>query len=470
MAGLVLVGAEATVPPARAGAVSTPGDLLVYYGWPSLINGASGTAAAAAELGRYGFVVLGAGVERPAHPDHVGTVSVLADPAMAGTFVFGYVNLGVATENLSIEEVQRRIDDWRAAGADGVLLDEYGYDFGTSRERQNAAVEYAHRLGMPVLANAWFPADAFDNALDAVHNPVGLPTRLGASDFYLFESHRIMLGQYVPEETWRAKADQVAVYRAGLGFSILSVTTNGPSDSYSEGQFFSSWDSAATYEHVATGWGEYLFSADDGLAPFRTRPSAVTPVAPGAGDTGSHSGGEAVPPDAEGDDDGASPSSGGALLPAVCAGVEATVVGTPGDDVLVGTEGPDVMAGLGGKDVIEGTGGDDLICGGGGDDTISGGSGADRLVGGPGADRLSGDAGDDLLRGNGGDDRLTGGAGDDRLFGGAGSDEALGGAGNDHLFGQGGSDRLLGGPGVDRAVAGPDPDTCDAERIFTCEA
>jgi serralysin len=46
----------------------------------------------------------------------------------------------------------------------------------------------------------------------------------------------------------------------------------------------------------------------------------------------------------------------------LCQGLEPTILGTSGDDVLVGTPGRDVIHGLGGNDVIDGGGGDDVIC------------------------------------------------------------------------------------------------------------
>lgn len=101
------------------------------------------------------------------------------------------------------------------------------------------------------------------------------------------------------------------------------------------------------------------------------------------------------------------------------AGEPATIVGSPGDDVIEGTPEPDVISGLGGDDVIKGLGGYDRICGG---------RGADRLVndtadvahGGPGPDLIKGgssqwgNAGDDLMRGHA---TFRGGAGDDRIVG-----------------------------------------------------
>jgi predicted extracellular nuclease len=98
----------------------------------------------------------------------------------------------------------------------------------------------------------------------------------------------------------------------------------------------------------------------------------------------------------------------------LCAGLEPTIVGTEGDDVLTGTDGPDVIMGLGGDDVIKGLNGVDVICGGAGDDQISGGNGDDILLGGFGAD---------LVVGGNGDDDLIGGPGTDQLIQGRGSGE-----------------------------------------------
>lgn len=116
---------------------------------------------------------------------------------------------------------------------------------------------------------------------------------------------------------------------------------------------------------------------------------------------------------------------GVAGTPAIAAGEEvakcgrwvATIVGTPGDDVIVGTPGRDVIKGLAGNDVIRGLGGADIICGGAGNDTIYGNIGHDRLFGG---------AGDDELRGARGHDRIFGGPGTDSLWGGLNADVCIG--------------------------------------------
>src|SRR4051794_33210814 len=63
----------------------------------------------------------------------------------------------------------------------------------------------------------------------------------------------------------------------------------------------------------------------------------------------------------------------GASVPAAaadapsCQGLPATIVGTPGDDVITGTPGPDVIVGLDGRDEIHARAGDDVVCAGPGD-------------------------------------------------------------------------------------------------------
>jgi hypothetical protein len=106
-----------------------------------------------------------------------------------------------------------------------------------------------------------------------------------------------------------------------------------------------------------------------------------------------------------------------------CHGRRATIVGTPGDDVLEGTGAADVINGRGGADTIRARGGADLICGGAGNDVINGG---------PGKDEVWGGSGNDVVRGGGNNDRILAGRGNDRVWGNAGQgDFVAGGIGSD---------------------------------------
>ena len=184
------------------------------------------------------------------------------------------------------------------------------------------------------------------------------------------------------------------------------------------------------------GFDDYGFGSDTGTVN-------VTVVAPGTPLPGGGGGSGAIPK---------------------CAGKTATVIGTPGNDVIFG---------IGNDDVIVGLGGNDRIRGGAAADTMCGGSGRDLLVGLGGADRLSGNSGPDRVSGGRGNDRLSGGSAADRVSGGSGRDRLSGDRGNDRLSGGRGPDRLFGGAGRDRLSGGPSRDVCRGgkgrDRAASCE-
>lgn len=256
-----------------------PGELLIYYSYPSMINGASTNGEAAIEFGCYDIAIIGDGLQdgpgdpNP-HPDHANTIQIMSDPATADTLFFGYIDLGVTTNNHSLAEIERRVDAWQQMGIDGIFLDDFGYDFDVTRTRQNSAVDYIHSKALPVCANGWTPDDVFG---DQVHpkNPTGLPTSLGADDYYLSESHQVQEGVIVDETTWQTKANSLLVYQSQLEFKVISNTTPDSLNTYDEDKFFYAWYSAALYGHTATAWGELDYSASTALAPFRDRPSEL---------------------------------------------------------------------------------------------------------------------------------------------------------------------------------------------------
>ena len=138
-----------------------------------------------------------------------------------------------------------------------------------------------------------------------------------------------------------------------------------------------------------------------------------------------------------------------------CEGLDATISGTAGNNVLTGTDGVDVIVGMGGNDKITGKSGNDVICGGDGTDTLDGGGGNDRLGGGSGADTVDGGSGNDTLTGGSGNDTLNGGSNNDTLDGEDGTDKLSGGSDKDKLTGGTGSpDRCDGGSGTDTGGAG----------------
>jgi hypothetical protein len=91
-----------------------------------------------------------------------------------------------------------------------------------------------------------------------------------------------------------------------------------------------------------------------------------------------------------------------------CRGLDPTILGTSGPDVLVGTPGRDVIQGLEGPDTIRGKAGRDVICGGRGDDLMKGGKGNDILKGLRGDDAYRAGSGNDLCIPGPGEDTYRG--------------------------------------------------------------
>jgi uncharacterized repeat protein (TIGR01451 family) len=122
----------------------------------------------------------------------------------------------------------------------------------------------------------------------------------------------------------------------------------------------------------------------------------------------------------------------------VCAGLNATIIGTIDNDTLSGTQAADVVVLFAGNDAFNGRKGNDVVCGGDGNDTLQGDQGLDLIFGEGGTDVLDGGQDADTVDGGAGNnDRVEGGNDTDTIGGGAGTGDFCG--------GNGGTDAFLGG-------------------------
>ncbi len=161
-----------------------------------------------------------------------------------------------------------------------------------------------------------------------------------------------------------------------------------------------------------------------------------------------------------------------------CDGHLATIVGTPGDDVIVGTPGNDVIMGLAGDDIIDGNGGCDIICTGAGSDVVTTGSGNDMIHGEGGYDKINagdgnntidadfGSEGDIITTGNGNDfillgdgiNKINAGDGVNTITTGSGADKITTGIGNDIINAGDGNNQINAGDGANRITTGSGDD------------
>jgi len=205
--------------------------VLVYYSTPQGVNGVWDDTAAARVFAQYDYVVFGGSIANPSDGYYPSTVNIInkIHGLNPNTKVFGYVDLGVKTNNYPMSTLQVKIDMWKTMGVNGIFLDDAGYDFYVPRTRLNDTLDYIHGKGLSAVVNAWNPDDVMGNAVDSVYNPNGASTHIGARDFYFMESFLVNTKAYANTDHYallyrvKRKADKAVQYRKALGVKLLSI-------------------------------------------------------------------------------------------------------------------------------------------------------------------------------------------------------------------------------------------------------
>jgi len=255
--------------------VHKPHRLLVYYGYPSLINGAAGNIARAVKVfSTYDTIVLGDGLEfadidpqrKPAgvgkdeHDKAQGIIEALHSPVRD---IYGYICIG-NSQSLSYAEIGRRVKLWRDMGVSGIFFDEAGFDFATTRQRQNRAVDLVHRSGLRVLANAYNPDDLFTRvSRTGDGHDAGLPpSHLTKQDAFLLESFQVKSGDYEEVGVWKPKAEKAIRYREQYGTRIYSLPTLDKSGVVSAEKVCYAWWGAVLYQFDGFGFGDSRYGSN----------------------------------------------------------------------------------------------------------------------------------------------------------------------------------------------------------------
>jgi hypothetical protein len=234
-----------------------PSKVLIYYSWPSVVNGANGNVnVAIAEFSKFDIIVLGDGLQKPSHGDNAKTKQIIAGLTSKGKKVFGYVDVGVKTQNLNEVQLKTAIDQWASMGVTGVFGDDFGTDYGVYRARQNVFIDYAHLKKLSVFANAWSVNDALG----------GIDCRLDSRDFYLLESYGYGHGLYRPLSETIENRGKVAYYYMKLkGVGIVAVattkTTGLNAASNTSEPFLHSYYATLMYNFTGFGFTDEFYSA-----------------------------------------------------------------------------------------------------------------------------------------------------------------------------------------------------------------
>lgn len=241
-----------------------PKYLCIYYGYPSLVNGSGGNVAVAANTFRQSnMLVLGDKLWQVTHDDYAPTKEIIAllrqsKPTMQ---IFGYIDLGMTTQKLSETDLKTAIDAWKVMGVTGIFADDFGYDFGVTRSRQNMFVDYAHSKGLAVFVNCWNIEDALggsDSHLSSAYN-----------DYYLLESFLVGHGAYRPMSEFKLRGDRAYYYmktkKIGIACSATLPTSELTATSNTSDKFKLSWYGTAMYNFDAYQFTDMYHSSNSTL-------------------------------------------------------------------------------------------------------------------------------------------------------------------------------------------------------------
>ena len=283
--------------------------LLVYYGFPVAYKGLWSAPSVIAELtANFDYWIVGHTYQSPTHEEYARTVQIIQGCRAAGMKIYGYIPLGTSSYNYTVNQIGAITDEWKAIGVDGIFIDEYGFDYGNTRQRQIDVVNLIHSKGLPICANAWvFEEFVCDTLAETgwasgdwkytrwqTWNPTDLPSPKMPGDFYMFEN--FCYSHLGPTAVWDtqeraqvasalAKAKNVNIW----ALAVFGETTPGvvdPTKLGSLGTLDKAGDyitaNAYLYDFNIVGSGGFSFGSNGTplWAPLKQLPSsAKTPTA-----------------------------------------------------------------------------------------------------------------------------------------------------------------------------------------------
>jgi hypothetical protein len=260
--------------------LSNPSQMCIYYGYPTMVNGANhNLSKAVSAFSPCKELILGDGLEHAAHNEHEETQSIISGLMQLDNkrTIFGYIPLGIydGGHNLSNDTMKEYVDEWLSIGANGIFLDEYGYDYNTTRERQNAIVDYIHDKGMSVMANAW----EIESALgDKDENGKLNPAHLDSNDWYLAEDMFLSMAVYSSTNDDITKANTMFDYKKSKGVKMAVVSGvpdqgNSPTDHQTNSYKMAHWASVM-YGFDSFQWTENRYSSRTNALRMNTNDAA----------------------------------------------------------------------------------------------------------------------------------------------------------------------------------------------------
>jgi hypothetical protein len=165
---------------------------LIYLGEVDKINGATTVDQATGHFVKFDHIVFGNNAEETTSESHAITENIIGIiKKNREIHVYGYIDSGVNTTNLSVAEIQVKIQSWKDMGADGIYLDNFGYESGVSRDRQNQILDSIHQYGMVAIMQSGDAEKLLTDAYDETMNPNWVAPHIEPGDVYHYQQFAI---------------------------------------------------------------------------------------------------------------------------------------------------------------------------------------------------------------------------------------------------------------------------------------
>lgn len=246
-----------------------PKYLCIYYDCPSKVNGSNGNLTNAYNVFKnFDLIVFADVLKDKSHFDHENTKRLISmlkanNPNLK---IFGYIDLGVSNanwvHNFSEAQLEQFIDEWKdEMGANGVFADDFGYDFGVTRSRQNFFIDYAHSRGLSVFANGW--------NIDDVLGGEDCHLNGKYSDYYLIESFLVSRGKFtsLTENVNKAKKAYFYMKKYDVGIAVTSTSKILNSSTNMTEEYKMAWHATSMFNFDAFQFTDEIYSANNCTNP-----------------------------------------------------------------------------------------------------------------------------------------------------------------------------------------------------------
>lgn len=211
--------------------IPKPYKITIFYGVPISVNNVWDIERASKYFAFYDTIIFGAEIQDISHEFYKSSEQIIRyiKKIKSNAKIFGYLDIGVTTNNYSHQKMMEIVDDWKKLNIDGILLDNCGYINETPRSRLNAVVDFIHNKNLSVIVNSWNLDDVLADEINPIYNPSGLKSHITVGDYYLNESFVINSVAYKKNNGFqdsldiKIKSERGIKYRETKGVQLLSI-------------------------------------------------------------------------------------------------------------------------------------------------------------------------------------------------------------------------------------------------------